>query len=69
MDAREAWRRAADCAARAEEAADEHTRILFIKLRDSWIHVANHWAFLNDAMPDTPEPVGLRPAEYSEANK
>ncbi len=45
MLAREAWAKAADCAACAEEADDEHTRILFLKLRDSWIRVANNCEF------------------------
>ncbi len=40
MRSKEAWARAADCAARAEEAVDERTRFLFNKLRDSWIRVA-----------------------------
>jgi len=47
-----AWQRAADCGACAEEAADEHTREFFIRLRDSWIGAANRYEFLagaNDA--------------------
>ena len=35
----EAWQKAADCAANAEQATDDQTRALFIKLRDSWIEV------------------------------
>ena len=36
-----AWRKAADCAARAEDAADPNIREFFIRLRDSWIRAAN----------------------------
>jgi hypothetical protein len=42
MLSKEAWAKAADCAARAEETIDEQMRILFIRLRDSWIRVANN---------------------------
>ena len=36
-----AWRKAADCAAWAEDAADPNIREFFIRLRDSWIGAAN----------------------------
>jgi hypothetical protein len=42
MLSKEAWAKAADCAARAEETIDEQMRLLFIRLRDSWIRVANN---------------------------
>ena len=35
------WRKASDCAARAGRASDDETRKFFIRLRDSWIGVAN----------------------------
>jgi hypothetical protein len=35
------WRKAADCAARAGQASDDETRKFYIRLRDSWIGVAN----------------------------
>ncbi len=41
MQARDAWDRAADCAVRADRSTDERMRVLFTKLRDSWIRVAN----------------------------
>jgi len=46
MRSEEARAKAADCATRAEEAGDEQTRILFCRLRDSWIRVAKHCEFL-----------------------
>ena len=42
MLSKDAWAKAADCAARAEETIDEQMRILLIRLRDSWIRVANN---------------------------
>jgi hypothetical protein len=42
MLSKDAWAKAADCAARAEETIDEQMRLLFIRLRDSWIRVANN---------------------------
>jgi hypothetical protein len=38
--------KAAECAARAEEAADEETRALFIRFRNSWINAANRYESL-----------------------
>jgi hypothetical protein len=38
--------KAAECAARAEEAADEETRELFIRFRNSWIKAANRYESL-----------------------
>jgi hypothetical protein len=37
----EAWKRAADCAARADVACDEGTRLLFLRMRDRWMRIAN----------------------------
>jgi hypothetical protein len=41
-----AWKKAAECAARAEETADKDVRVFFLKLRDSWISVANRHELL-----------------------
>jgi len=41
-----AWRKAADCAERAQEATDPNTREFFIRLRDSWIGAANRAEFI-----------------------
>ena len=38
----EAWKRAADCAARADVAFDEDTRLLFLRIRDRWLRIANN---------------------------
>ena len=38
-----AWAKAADYAARAEEACDDHARFLFTTLRESWMRVARNW--------------------------
>jgi len=38
----EAWQRAADCAARADVAFDEDTRLLFLRMRDRWLRIANN---------------------------
>jgi hypothetical protein len=35
------WEKAAECAARADEAADKETRELFIRFRNWWINAAN----------------------------
>jgi hypothetical protein len=37
------WEKAAECAARAEEATDKETRELFIRFRDWWISAANRY--------------------------
>jgi hypothetical protein len=37
------WHKAAECAARAEEATDKETRELFIQFRNSWINAANRY--------------------------
>jgi hypothetical protein len=52
----EAWKRAADCAARAEVAFDDETRLLFLRMRDRWLSVAN-----NPELFDVKTPVGRRP--------
>jgi hypothetical protein len=35
--------KAAECAARAQEAADKDTRELFIRFRNSWLSAANRY--------------------------
>jgi hypothetical protein len=37
------WEKAAECAARAEEATDKDTRELFIRFRNWWIEAANRY--------------------------
>lgn len=37
------WEKAAECAARAEEATDKETRELFIRFRNRWINAANRY--------------------------
>jgi len=57
--------KAAECAARAEQAADKETRELFLRFRDSWLSAANRYESLPAAAPDpTPQwrPSPLTPA-------
>jgi hypothetical protein len=42
----EAWKRAAECIQRAEAAATPETRAAILKLRDSWIDLANRLQFV-----------------------
>ena len=42
-NAKDARQRAAYCAGRAEQAADENTRLLFTRLRDCWLRLASQW--------------------------
>ncbi len=69
MQARDAWDRAADCAARADKTTDERMRILFTKLRNSWIRVANdrELAALAGAGHEAPQGVGMPASEPSSA--
>jgi hypothetical protein len=46
-----AWKKAAECAARADETSDKDIRLFFMKLRDSWISVANRHELL-ESMAD-----------------
>jgi hypothetical protein len=43
--------KAAECAARAEEATDKDTRELFIRFRDSWLSAANRYESLPATTP------------------
>ncbi len=45
MQSKEAWAKAADCAARAEGAFDDETRDLFVRLRDTWTRLATSVEF------------------------
>ena len=38
----QAWMNAAHCAAQAGLACDEGTRLLFLRMRDRWIRIANN---------------------------
>jgi hypothetical protein len=40
FSSKEAFQRALHCAARADEAFDESTRELFLRMRDNWVEVA-----------------------------
>ena len=42
----DAWRKAASCALLAEQAADAVTRDALIRMRNSWIMIANDAEFL-----------------------
>ena len=42
-----AWRMAAQCAKLAQEADQKHERDFYVRMRDSWITVANRFAFLD----------------------
>jgi len=52
--------RAAECAARAQEAADKDTRALFLKFRDSWLSAARRYessaAAAHDESPERRRP-------------
>src|SRR5262249_9144508 len=48
--------KAAECAARAQEAADKDTRALFLRFRDSWLSAANRYESSPAPAPDqTPQ--------------
>ena len=44
----DAWEKAAVCEAHARSTQDEMLRMKFLKLRDSWIRIANNAQFVND---------------------
>jgi len=52
---------AAECAARAQEAADKDTRELFLRFRDSWLSAAKRYE--SSAAPD--ESPQRRPASFA----
>jgi hypothetical protein len=41
-----AWKKAAECAARADATSDADVRVFFMRLRDSWIAIANRHELL-----------------------
>jgi len=43
----DAWRMAAQCATLAQESEQKDERDLYVRMRDSWIKVANRFAFLD----------------------
>lgn len=51
-----AWKKAAECAARAHDAADKDIRLFFMRLRDSWISVANRHELLESIGDPLPSP-------------
>jgi hypothetical protein len=51
---KDAWQRADDYAARAEEAVDEHSRLLFTRLTESWVRIARNWELLDIASAHAP---------------
>ena len=38
----DAWKKAADCAAEADVAFVEGTRLLFLRMRDRWLRIADN---------------------------
>jgi hypothetical protein len=42
-----AWRMAAQCAKLAQDAAEKDEREFYVRMRDSWITVANRYEFLD----------------------
>jgi len=55
--------KAAECAARAEEATDKDTRALFLKFRDSWLSAAKRYESPAAAAPD--ESPARRPSSFA----
>jgi hypothetical protein len=55
--------KAAECAARAEEATDKETRALFLKFRNSWISAADRYEALGAAGPG--KTAELRPSAFT----
>ena len=55
--------KAAECAARAQEAADKDTRELFLKFRNSWLNAAKRYESSSTPAPDE-SPEG-RPASFA----
>jgi hypothetical protein len=51
MRSEDAWLKAAEYAARAEDAFDDDTRRLFLQLRDSWTRLAESLEFNDSDQP------------------
>jgi hypothetical protein len=56
-----AWRMAAECAKLAQEADQKDERDFYIRMRDSWITVANRFAFLTSSTSTAYRPNGRFP--------
>ena len=57
--------KAAECAARAQEAADKDTRELFLKFRNSWLNAAKRYESSSTPAPDeSPERQPTPPASW-----
>jgi len=64
----EAWKRAADCAAQADVAFDQDTRLLFLRMRDRWLRIANiPEMFEVTKAPGAPRGAGLERADSEAA--
>ena len=55
--------RAAECAARAQEAADKDTRELFLRFRNSWLNAAKRYESSTSVTPD--ESPQRRPSSFA----
>jgi hypothetical protein len=44
----QAWEKAAACEAHAQATADSKVKLMFVKLRESWIRIANNAQLQND---------------------
>jgi hypothetical protein len=64
----DAWKRAADCAAQADVAFDQATRLLFLRMRDRWLRIANiPEMFEVKKTPAARRDAALRPADSEAA--
>src|SRR5215467_12952961 len=61
-----AWRMAAQCARLAQEADQKDEREFYVRMRDSWITVANRYAFL-DIVDEHGTPAPLSPSRARRA--
>lgn len=52
----DAWQRANDCAQRAQDASTPEARDLLLRLRDTWIDVANRLQFIDAAEQNAKQP-------------
>jgi hypothetical protein len=55
--------KAAECAARAQEAADKDTRELFLRFRNSWLNAAKRYESSTAVTPD--ESPQRRPSSFA----
>jgi hypothetical protein len=54
-----AWRMAAECAKLAQGADEKDEREFYVRMRDSWITVANRYEFLTPSTSRARRPDGL----------